>query len=486
MTKIKRKKRFLNQRYRLAILYLLPVSFVVTIVWVFKAVNGIYTSHKCHTKSEFILTKNSPHSRFGEERGELRRNQLICLRFQANSGEQVSFDTNTRITIETPNKTIYTSQGSSEYVLQETGNYLIYLYTEKKASKYKVALKIEEQNIPNKPAFSSLQSPPIFSAESKRFLKSSYNVKTNPSFNHNSQLDIIVNDIVYLVASKGLPIDRLSISLIDLSKPSEAAYASYLDREPRYPASIVKLFWMVALYGQYKSGEIPVGKIPQEKLDKMIKDSDNEAASFILDEITQTKSSKNELSPDQLQNWIAKRYSINTFFITANYQNINVNQKTFPIPYLQLNEPEGSDLQIRQIYGDKSQPIRNYLTTYSVARLLYEIHTEQSISKPYSREMESLLKRDLHPEAWKNKPFNAIEGFLGESLPEDTYFASKMGWTFNNRNDAAIIVSSNKKVHYILVIFGDDKSFYEDKNIFPEISQLVYESMKSNQRVNNY
>jgi hypothetical protein len=53
----------------------------------------------------------------------------------------------------------------------------------------------------------------------------------------------------------------------------------------------------------------------------------------------------------------------------------------------------------------------------------------------------------------------------------------KMGWTFNNRNDAAIIVSPDNKAHYILVVFGDEKKFYQDKEFFPILSRQVYNQM---------
>ena len=75
------------------------------------------------------------------------------------------------------------------------------------------------------------------------------------------------------------------------------------------------------------------------------------------------------------------------------------------------------------------------------------------------------------------KEFNAIEGFLGEGLLRNAYFASKMSWNFNTRNDAAIIGSPNGKHKYILVIFGDDPSFYKDKKLLPELSRMVYEQM---------
>ena len=52
-----------------------------------------------------------------------------------------------------------------------------------------------------------------------------------------------------------------------------------------------------------------------------------------------------------------------------------------------------------------------------------------------------------------------------------------MGWNSKTRNDAAIIVSPDEKSKYILVIFGDDPSFYKDKTLFPEISRMVYDRM---------
>ncbi|MFM6403568.1 MAG: hypothetical protein ACKPGT_02515, partial [Microcystis sp.] len=59
----------------------------------------------------------------------------------------------------------------------------------------------------------------------------------------------------------------------------------------------------------------------------------------------------------------------------------------------------------------------------------------------------------------------------------NTQFYAKMGWTFNNRNDAAIIVSPDNKAHYILVVFGDEKKFYQDKEFFPILSRQVYNQM---------
>lgn len=219
----------------------------------------------------------------------------------------------------------------------------------------------------------------------------SYNVTTPPSFNLSKKLQDIVDNIINSVQLKGLPIEKLSISLIDLSDSNCCTYASYLDGETRYPASIVKLFWMVELYNQYKAKTIPEETALNKELYKMIQDSSNESASRILDKISRTESGK-DLPRSKLDNWIARRYSVNQFFKQAGYQNINISQKPFPIPYLNLDRPQGRDLQIRYVSGNEAKPVRNYLTTYSVARLLFEIYTNQAVGSQYSTQMKALLK----------------------------------------------------------------------------------------------
>ncbi|MEB3231771.1 MAG: serine hydrolase [Leptolyngbyaceae bacterium] len=291
-----------------------------------------------------------------------------------------------------------------------------------------------------------------------------------PSFSPDWRLQKVVDDVVEIVKERGLPTQKLSVSLVNLTDGSCCAYAGFNDSDPRYPASVVKLFWLVILYNQYSDGTIAQNSISETEIHEMIADSDNEPASRVLDLITQTSSGV-DLPPDELDQWINKRYSTNYFFENLGYYNLNISQKTFPIPYLQLNGPEGREKQMR---GDENQPLRNFLTTYSTARLLYEIDIDQAIAPEYSEKIKSHLLRNLEVEAWQYVPFNSIDGFLGEGLPPDSIFYSKAGWTSANRNDSAIIESPDGSVKYILVVFGDDAAFKEDEDIFPMISREIY------------
>lgn len=298
-----------------------------------------------------------------------------------------------------------------------------------------------------------------------------YNKTTPPNWIFNSQLQQIVNEIVNNVISQGLPSENLSISLINLNSVNCCEYAGYSDGTARFAASITKLYWMVYLYGLYEAGTLNQGEVPEKAVRKMIEDSDNKYASLIVDKVTQTKSGDN-LPENEFKKWYQKRLGLNQFFIKAGYNPINISQKLFP--YDDNYEPQGRDLQIRK---DDVYPIRNHTTTHDIARLLLEIEREESISKQYSLKMKKILKRSLKKENWQNKQFNAIEGFLGEYLPEQVNFFSKMGWNSTTRNDAAIIHSPDGKNKYILVIFGDDPGFYKNKTIFPKISRMVYQKM---------
>ncbi|MFN7254131.1 MAG: serine hydrolase [Microcystis sp.] len=418
--------------------------------------------------------------------GKVDHNKTLCYEFQGIQGQQLQLTTNQKISLVFPSNKYQNLQGDYKTILSETGDYSLVIETQEDNLDYQINLIVSSQNTTNLPRktpvndFSLTPLTPQLPSQSNQL---TYNVKQSPTFYQDQELQKIVDNIVSLARSRKLPIDKLSISLVDLNQSECCAYAAYQDSELRYPASIVKLFWLVVLYSQYYYQGIEPNQIPPEKLkviSKMIKDSDNESASIIVDDITQTKSSQKDLAPEKLNEWRRKRYALNDFFASyfvdsVNYP-LNISQKTFPIPNL-LEDPAGPDQQIRQLNGKSSPPRRNYLNTYSVARLLLEIEQEQAISPAYSQAIKQLIKRDLHPQAWKEKPFNPIQNFLGQSLPVNTQFYAKMGWTFNNRNDAAIIVSPDNKAHYILVVFGEEKKFYQDKEFFPILSRQVYNQM---------
>lgn len=302
-----------------------------------------------------------------------------------------------------------------------------------------------------------------------------YNVRKPPNFRQSQKLQGIVDEVVGIGAAKGLPTAPLSITLIDLKSGETAGYQQ---RQSRFPASVVKLFWMVALYTPLQQGILPNAGAFTTDLQKMINKSDNEAASRILDRITGTESGS-ELEGEEYQSWLSSRKQVNTFFQEAGYEGINVSQKTFPIPYLKLYKPKGREQQMR---GEPTRPIRNKITTDQAARLMYEIFTGQAVSQEYSKKMMSLLTIDsatrvLNREQQDPNRFNSVHGFLSQSLPDDVYFAAKAGWTSGSRQEAAYIATRDGKSAYILVIFAEHSSYAYDWNVFPKMSLHVFNRM---------
>lgn len=302
-----------------------------------------------------------------------------------------------------------------------------------------------------------------------------YNINQAPRFQVSDELQLIVDEAIELAESKGLPTSALSISLIETKT---GKIAGYQDKTLRYPASISKLFWMVALYAQVEKNLLPEDTVfyteqCQSNLCKMVQKSDNDGASRIVDLLTDTTSqAQNSENYDQ---WLNQRQWVNRFFQEAGYQNINISQKNFPIPYLNLEGPQGFELRMR---GNPENPIRNKIATEQVARLMYEIVSLEAVSQKASKNMMELMKRDLRPEVWQQEQYNSVQGFLTELLPRsEVYVASKVGWTSTSRQEVAYIATQDGKSAYILAIFGDDPAFADNWKIFPEISLHIYQRM---------
>lgn len=392
--------------------------------------------------------------------GMVNSKETVAYSFYAQVGEKLNYQINNDICVR-----IYApdNQLIDRDLLTKTGKYTIQIYALKGSQTFELKLSLSTSNS---------SSFPLTQDKSQLV----YNIRNNPNFHQSSQrLQNITKRVVDLAVNKNLPTDALSITLIDINS---GEFSSYQENKLRYPASVVKLFWMVAFYEQMKQGIYQNETAINNYLFKMIKKSDNEAASHIFDKITDTKSGS-DLNGKDYQTWLNKREQLNKFFQASEYENININQKTFPIPSLgdYGKSPKGYELKMR---GDPNQPIRNKITTKQAARLMYEIVTGQAVSREYSLEMAKLISQDLRREAWinidPNFEFNPIRAFLGEGLPTNVQFLSKAGWTSQTRQEVAFV--RDRETAYILAIFAENKAYARNAKVFPEMSKLVFEQMK--------
>lgn len=297
-----------------------------------------------------------------------------------------------------------------------------------------------------------------------------YNVTTSPDFKPSKDLQNIVDELVNIAVDKGRPTNDLSITLIN-AKTGEIA--GYQQQELRYPASVLKLFWMVYLYGALAQGILPDEQAFTGDLYRMIQQSANDAASRIIDATTGTQSGE-ALKGEAYENWKQRRLQLSEFFQKAGYDGLIVSQKT----YSNLKEPKGRE---GQMWDDPQQKIRNKISTDHAARLMYEIVTGRAVSPEYSQKMLQWLTRDLSPEALVDKTryggFDPIEGYFGKSLPSDVDFASKAGISSTGRHEVAFVKTRDGKVAYILAVLASDRAYANDWGIFPSMSRYVFDRM---------
>ena len=266
-------------------------------------------------------------------------------------------------------------------------------------------------------------------------------------------------------AGKKLTQDQLSITLIDLRDPEHPQTASWRGNERDYPASVVKLFYFVAVHRWLQDKKIQETAELQRAVRDMIVDSSNEATQYVLDVLTQTTGGY-ELPPKEMAAWQDKRNAVNRYYAALGFQNINVNQKTF------CEDAYGREMVSRGPKGEN----RNKLTTDATARLLSEIVTGRAVNPAHSARMMELLKRDFSGTSKDND--DQGHGFTGIVLQGMTgaKLWSKAGWTSTTRHDAAYVELPNG-ARFVLVTFTTDHA--NEREIIPTVARVVIEGIAS-------
>jgi hypothetical protein len=281
-------------------------------------------------------------------------------------------------------------------------------------------------------------------------------------------VDSAANQTISKFAGKGFKAENLSVTLIDLRDPNKLMSGSFRGEEKVYPASVCKLFYLVALHQWLENGKVKLTPEITRAVRDMIVDSSNEATQFIVDVVTDTSSGA-ELSPKELEKWGFKRNAVNRFFTGLDYQNINVCQKTF------CEDAYGREQQFRGKDGIN----RNKLTTNATARLMAEIALGKAVTAERTRQMLDLLKRDW--EAKEGRSFDGDDqahGFTGIALQDlnlqGTKLWSKAGWTSTTRHDVAYIETPSG-LKFVICVFTTD--FASERNIVPEVAKIVLQNL---------
>ena len=246
---------------------------------------------------------------------------------------------------------------------------------------------------------------------------------------------------------------------------------SYRGNKRIYPASVVKLFYLVAIYEWLNNSMVTTSAELERAIADMIVDSSNDATSLVVDVLTGTSSGP-ELPTGPFETWKYQRNMVNRYYQSLGWPeliNINVNQKTW------CDGAYGRE----RIFVGKSGENRNMLTTNAVARLLHSIVGGVAVSADASNKMMTLLQRDTSRKTLQpGEEENQVNGFLGEGIPETAKLWSKAGWTSAARHDSAYIEVPQQQP-YLLVVFTEGKDNSQNREILPFISAQFSQALST-------
>ncbi|EKV02275.1 hypothetical protein Lepto7375DRAFT_4498 [Leptolyngbya sp. PCC 7375] len=244
--------------------------------------------------------------------------------------------------------------------------------------------------------------------------------------------------------------------------------ANYRGVERIYPASVIKLFYLVAIHEWLDRGMVQTSLELERAVRDMIIDSSNDATGYVVDVLTGTTSGP-ELPPGPFETWKQQRNLINRYLTSLQWPElatINANQKTW------CDGPYGRE---RAFLGEGYEN-RNMLTTEASARLLHSIIGGVAVNAERSHTMMDLMKRDLDPKVLAADPENQVTGFLGAGVPVETKVWSKAGLTSKVRHDATYIEADGAHP-YLLVVFTEGAEHSNNEEILPFVSAQILAAM---------
>ena len=276
--------------------------------------------------------------------------------------------------------------------------------------------------------------------------------------------------LTWLVYDRPIPVNTGgSITADELWKYPVRGF-SHRGGDRIYPASIVKLFYLLAMHEWLEQGMATTSAELDRAIRDMIIDSSNDATSLVVDTLTGTTSGP-ELSAGPFETWKAQRNLVNRYYQSLGWSEldpINVNQKTWS---------EGPYGRERAFVGEMREN-RNMVTTDAIARLMHSIIGGAAVSGDRSGQMMQLLDRDLNLAKVTPDPGeeNQVNGFLGAGLPPESKIWSKAGWTSQVRHDAAYIELVDRQP-YLLIVFTEGTTNSQNRQLLPFIADRFVNAM---------
>jgi hypothetical protein len=235
----------------------------------------------------------------------------------------------------------------------------------------------------------------------------------------------------------------------------------------RYPASVVKLVYLVAAEAWLQRRLLEDGPELRRALADMIRHSGNDATSLVVDLLSGTVSGP-ALPPSRREVWERQRQLVNRWLESLHWpelQGCNACQKTW------AEGPYGREA----LYYGPDRENRNLLSSDATARLLHAVIGGAIVSPPACARMRDLLARPLAAASRAGDPDNQVDGFLGERLPEGARLWSKAGWMGQARHDAAYVEAEGHRP-MLLVVLGEGPACSRDAQLLPRLAEELLAS----------
>lgn len=253
-------------------------------------------------------------------------------------------------------------------------------------------------------------------------------------------------------------------TVIDCRDPRDPRMGSLRGNQPVYPASVVKLCYMLAAYDQHARGLLEFDSAMRRDLQLMIGPSDNAATNRILDRLTNTAFGP-ELDGAAWDSFSHKRMTVVRYLHELGLDGLTATNKTFQPPAIPLF---GRDVQWLGPARDDHFTYSNAMTTDDTARLLYLLARRAVVDPAACDDMLDLMRRKPNPQsAW-----------FGSAIPPGATLYSKDGLTSLELHDAGIFDFGGGG-SIILVVFtvrrGEPASPFP--RVVPRTAQRVLEGL---------
>lgn len=217
-------------------------------------------------------------------------------------------------------------------------------------------------------------------------------------------------------------IEEVWATVIDL-RGASPRIGSWQGSEPVYPASVVKLCYLVAAHHQVSTGQLAMDAALREDLHAMITVSDNKATNRVLDRLTGTEFGET-LSEEEFADFAHRRQEVHRYMSELGLPGLWATNKTFDED-IRLYGRDRQWLGARK--GDNFER-SNMMTTGETARLLYLIQQRAVVSPEACEEMLALMNRKVQPAT-----------IFSEVIPTGATLYSKDGNTDICWHDAGIV-----------------------------------------------